>query len=40
MSMAVRDWRLPGYTELRALGSGAQGRVVLARTDETGDKAV
>jgi serine/threonine-protein kinase len=33
--MAERDWRLPGYAELRELGSGAQGRVVLARTDGT-----
>src|SRR5580692_5550439 len=28
--------RIPGYTELRALGSGAFGEVVLARHDESG----
>ena len=30
------DWRLPGFTELRELGSGGQGRVVLARYEENG----
>jgi hypothetical protein len=30
------EWRLPGYTELRALGSGGFGDVVLARHDESG----
>ena len=29
-------WEIPGYTELRALGSGAFGDVVLARHDESG----
>ncbi|TDB89723.1 serine/threonine protein kinase, partial [Actinomadura sp. KC216] len=29
-------WRVPGYTELRVLGEGGQGRVVLARHDATG----
>ncbi|WP_395111111.1 serine/threonine-protein kinase [Actinomadura sp. SCN-SB] len=29
-------WRLGGFTELRELGTGAQGRVVLARHDEGG----
>lgn len=29
-------WVLPGYTPSRELGSGASGRVVLARHDETG----
>lgn len=28
-------WRVPGYTELRELGAGAQGRVVLARSNES-----
>ncbi|MBA8949211.1 serine/threonine-protein kinase [Actinomadura namibiensis] len=32
-------WRVPGYTELRTLGEGAQGRVVLARHDATGRTA-
>jgi len=27
------DWRVPGYTEVRELGSGGSGRVVLARHD-------
>jgi serine/threonine-protein kinase len=30
------EWELPGYTELRALGSGGSGEVVLARHDESG----
>jgi serine/threonine-protein kinase len=30
------EWRIPGYTELRALGSGGFGDVVLARHDESG----
>jgi len=30
------EWRIPGYTELRALGSGGFGEVVLARHDESG----
>ncbi|HXA59037.1 MAG TPA: serine/threonine-protein kinase [Streptosporangiaceae bacterium] len=29
-------WRVSGFTELRELGSGAQGRVVLARHDRSG----
>jgi serine/threonine protein kinase len=29
-------WEIPGYTELRALGSGGLGDVVLARHDESG----
>ncbi|MEU5994428.1 serine/threonine-protein kinase [Spirillospora sp. NPDC047418] len=32
-------WRVPGYSELRVLGEGAQGRVVLARHDATGRPA-
>jgi eukaryotic-like serine/threonine-protein kinase len=30
------EWRTPGYTELRALGSGGFGDVMLARHDESG----
>jgi eukaryotic-like serine/threonine-protein kinase len=30
------EWDVPGYTEVRALGSGGFGDVVLARHDETG----
>jgi serine/threonine-protein kinase len=30
------EWKIPGYTELRALGSGGFGQVVLARHDESG----
>jgi len=30
------EWKVPGYTELRALGSGGFGEVVLARHDESG----
>jgi eukaryotic-like serine/threonine-protein kinase len=30
------QWEIPGYTELRALGSGPSGEVVLARHDESG----
>jgi eukaryotic-like serine/threonine-protein kinase len=30
------EWRVPGYTELKALGSGGFGEVVLARHDPTG----
>lgn len=40
MSAAERDWQLPGYAELRELGSGAQGRVVLARTDDGSGEVV
>ncbi|WP_051468215.1 serine/threonine-protein kinase [Actinomadura oligospora] len=32
-------WRVPGYTELKVLGEGGQGRVVLARHDATGRPA-
>ncbi|RFU42220.1 serine/threonine protein kinase [Actinomadura logoneensis] len=34
--MSWSPWRLPGYTELMELGSGTQGRVVLARYDGGG----
>lgn len=30
------EWRVDGYTEVRELGAGAQGRVVLARHDASG----
>ncbi|WP_067464305.1 serine/threonine-protein kinase [Actinomadura macra] len=30
------DWRIAGFTEVRELGSGSQGRVVLARREDTG----
>ena len=29
----VAQWRVPGYTELRTLGAGGFGEVVLARYD-------
>ena len=32
----VPEWNVPGYTELRALGSGGFGEVVLARHDASG----
>ncbi|GLY73277.1 serine/threonine-protein kinase [Actinoallomurus iriomotensis] len=32
----MTDWRVPGYTELRELGTGSFGRVVLARHDGSG----
>ena len=32
----VAEWDLPGYTELKALGSGGSGDVVLARHDASG----
>ncbi|MEU5877938.1 serine/threonine-protein kinase [Spirillospora sp. NPDC047279] len=32
-------WRVPGYSEVRLLGEGAQGRVVLARHDASGAPA-
>jgi eukaryotic-like serine/threonine-protein kinase len=32
----MRDWNVPGYTEIRALGSGGFGEVVLARRDASG----
>ncbi|MEV5568552.1 serine/threonine-protein kinase [Spirillospora sp. NPDC052269] len=34
--MSRSPWRLPGFTELKELGSGTQGRVVLARHDGDG----
>ncbi|MDF2270971.1 serine/threonine-protein kinase [Streptomyces coacervatus] len=39
MNEAMRDgdqWALPGYTQIKELGSGASGRVVLATHDTTG----
>jgi eukaryotic-like serine/threonine-protein kinase len=33
---AVAQWKVPGYTELRMLGSGGFGEVVLARDDASG----
>jgi serine/threonine-protein kinase len=33
------EWRVPGYSELRVLGEGAHGRVVLARHDASGKPA-
>jgi serine/threonine protein kinase len=30
------EWKVPGYAELRALGSGGFGEVVLARHGESG----
>ncbi|MGI5167963.1 serine/threonine-protein kinase [Spirillospora sp. CA-253888] len=35
----MAEWRVPGYTELKVLGEGAQGRVVLARHDASGKTA-
>ena len=32
----VTEWTVPGYTELKTLGSGGFGSVVLARHDATG----
>src|SRR5580692_777987 len=32
----MTEWNLPGFTEVRALGSGAFGEVVLARHDGSG----
>ena len=32
----MAEWKVPGYAELRALGSGGFGDVVLARHDESG----
>ncbi|HEY7489463.1 MAG TPA: protein kinase [Streptosporangiaceae bacterium] len=36
MREASTGWRVPGLTELAVLGSGAQGRVVLARSEDSG----
>jgi hypothetical protein len=33
----VAEWRVPGYTHLKELGAGGQGRVVLARGNHTGE---
>lgn len=35
--MPSTGWQLPGYTEERELGVGTQGRVVLARAEETSE---
>ena len=32
----MREWDVPGFTELKALGSGGSGDVVLARHDASG----
>ena len=37
MAVGTSRWRVSGYTELRELGSGAQGRVVLARRRGSGE---
>ena len=34
----VTGWSVPGYTGLKALGSGGFGDVVLARHDESGTR--
>ena len=34
--MSTRVWRLPGHEEIKELGAGAQGRVVLARHEGSG----
>ncbi|MBO2454564.1 serine/threonine protein kinase [Actinomadura barringtoniae] len=34
---SVAEWRVPGYTHLKVLGAGGQGRVVLARGNHTGE---
>ncbi|MBO2454563.1 serine/threonine protein kinase [Actinomadura barringtoniae] len=34
---SATGWQVPGYTELQELGAGAQGRVVLARGNVTGE---
>jgi hypothetical protein len=36
----VADWTLPGYTELRELGTGSFGRVTLARRHDPGETLV
>ena len=35
-AICVAEWGVPGYTELKALGSGGSGDVVLARHDASG----
>src|SRR5580693_8320022 len=34
--LMAREWNVPGYTEVRTLGSGGFGDVVLARHDASG----
>ena len=34
--LMAREWDVPGYTEVKALGSGGFGEVVLARHDASG----
>src|ERR1700733_14194436 len=34
--LMAREWNVPGYTEMKTLGSGGFGEVVLARHDESG----
>src|SRR5258708_40294537 len=34
------EWRMPGFVEVRELGSGGQGRAVLVREDGSGRVAV
>lgn len=34
----MNPWHVPGYTEIAELGSGSQGRVVLARSDQDDDE--
>jgi hypothetical protein len=36
----AENWRVPGFTELRELGAGGQGRAVLVREDASGRVAV
>src|ERR1700761_2128987 len=36
MTVSGRAWVVPGYTEVRPLGGGAFGEVVVARHDESG----
>jgi serine/threonine-protein kinase len=36
MAGSFAEWSAPGYTELKPLGSGGYGSVVLARHDATG----
>jgi serine/threonine-protein kinase len=34
--MTAIEWNLPGYIELRELGAGGGGRMVLARHEDSG----
>jgi len=34
----AREWDVPGYTEVKTLGSGGFGEVVLARHDASGSR--